>query len=513
MKTVDELIAENAVLRKRLSQLAQTGLSINQNLELDSVLQSVLDTARALTDARFAVIVLQDDKGSVQERIQSGMTTEEVEGFWKHPDANEFLDLLNRIEGPIRVEDLRAYLLTLGVTSFDPKFDQYPVLCVLGVPIQRMGQRMGCIFVAVKESADSFTDEDEEMLEVFASQAALVIANSRTYSSERRAKADLETLINTSPIGVVVIDARTGGLIFINQETRRIVDDLWSANQTPDQVLDSVTFVRADGREFALSEYSLPGLLGPGETVRVEEIQIKVPDGRSVTTLINATPILSDDGEVESCVVTLQDLTPIQNLERLRVEFLGIVSHELRAPLTAVKGSATTLIQDIDDLEPAEMLQFFKIIDAETDRMRDLIGELLQVAQIEAGTLSVRPEPLELADLIDEAKKRFLSGGGRDDVSIDLNEQLPRVMADRRRIVQVLNNLLSNADKFSPQSSPIHIAATRKELHVEISVTDRGEGFPQTRCLTSSVSLHARLSEKMAERSKPPASGSPSAKG
>ena len=117
---------------------------------------------------------------------------------------------------------------------------------------------------------------------------------------------------------------------------------------------------------------------------------LKVPDGRNVSVLINSTPIRATDGTVESCVVTIQDLTPIQNLERLRAEFLGIVSHELRAPLTAVKGSATTLIQAIDDLEPAEMLQFFKIIDEQTDRMRDLISELLQVAQIEAGALSVR---------------------------------------------------------------------------------------------------------------------------
>ena len=94
--------------------------------------------------------------------------------------------------------------------------------------------------------------------------------------------------------------------------------------------------------------------------------------------------------------------------------------------------------------------------------------------------------------MIDEAKQRFISGGGRDNVVIDLSQQLPRVMADRRRIVQVLNNLLSNAEKFSPQSSPIHFAATRNELNVEISVSDSGKGFSPDAVPSSSGSLRAR---------------------
>ncbi len=477
MKEIERLTAENAALRERLSQFVQTGLSINQSLEFDSVLQSVLDSARMLTDARFAVITLQDGEGALQEYLQSGMSVEEVEGYWNQPDAIKLLDILSRSEGPIRINDVSAHLLSLGVTDLAPPFVEYPALCVLGVPVQHMGQRMGCIFAVAKQSADSFTADDEETLEMFASQAALVIANARTYRAERSARTDLETLVNTSPIGVVLFDARTGKMVSTNREARRMVHGLWSSGQTQEQFIKSITFVRADGREFALAELSLPDLFGVGETVRVEEIIIKTPDGRSVTMLVNATPIRSDDGAVVSFVVTLQDMSPMENLERLRAEFLGIVSHELRAPLTAVKGSATTLIQAINDLEPAEMLQFFKIIDEQTDRMRDLIGELLQVAQIEAGTLSVRPEPLEPADLIDEAKKRFLSGGASNNVLIDLNELLPRVMADRRRIVQVLSNLLSNAEKFSPESSPIRISATRKEQYVEISVIDRGMGF------------------------------------
>lgn len=477
MKTVEELIAENAALRERLSKFAETGVRINESLEFDAVLQGVLDSARALTDARYGVITLQTDEDAERDYLASGMTAEETSRLWQMPDPEKVFGYLNAFQDPIRLKNLYAHLETAGFGHFNLPVAVGIPLSYLAVPVRHMGRRVGSIFVAAKESADEFTIDDEETLEIFASQAALVIANARTYRAERRARDGLETLINISPVGVVVLDVRTGALISLNREARRIVENLESPGQSPEDVLNTMTFVRSDGREISVNEIPMTELLRSGETLRVEEVMLKVPDGRSVSTLINSTSTRDADGTVELCVVTIQDMTPIQNLERLRAEFLGIVSHELRAPLTAVKGSATTLIQAIDDIEPAEVLQFSKIIDEQTDRMRDLIGDLLQVAQIEAGTLSVRPEPLELADLIDDAKRRFLSGGGRNNISIDLSQRLPRVMADRRRIVQVLNNLLSNAEKFSPLSSPIHIAATHKELYVEISVVDHGDGF------------------------------------
>lgn len=477
MKGNEELIAENSALRERLSKFAETGVRINESLEFDAVLQGVLDSARALTDARYGVITLQTDEDSEREFLASGMTAEETNQLWAMSDPEQIFGFLNAFQSPIRLKDLYAHLESAGLGHFILPVAVEGPLSYLAVPVRHMGRRVGSIFVAVKESAAEFTIDDEETLEMFASQAALVIANARTYRAERLARTGLETLIDTSPVGVVVFDARTGGLASFNKESRRIVENLLSSGESMEDLLSKVTFVRSDGREFSVNEIPMTELLRSGETVRVEEVVLKVPDGRSVTALINSTSTRADDGTVELCVVTMQDLTPIQNLERLRAEFLGIVSHELRAPLTAVKGSATTLIQAFDDLEPAEMLQFFGIIDEQTDRMRDLIGDLLQVAQIEAGTLSVRPEPLEPADLIDEAKRRFVSGGGRGNIEIDLSHQLPRVMADRRRIVQVLNNLLSNAEKFSPRSLPIHISATWTELHVEISVIDRGEGF------------------------------------
>ena len=151
--------------------------------------------------------------------------------------------------------------------------------------------------------------------------------------------------------------------------------------------------------------------------------------------LVNATPICSEEGEVESVVVTLRDITALEEMERLRAEFLGVVSHELRAPLTS-RSSADTLMDAAHNLDLAEMHQFHRIIREQADHMQGLITDLLDVARIEAGTLSVSPEPTDAAVLVDRARNTFLSGGGRDNLNIDLPRDLSLVtaaQAGRRR--------------------------------------------------------------------------------
>ena len=239
-----------------------------------------------------------------------------------------------------------------------------------------------------------------------------------------------------------------------------------------------MTIRRGDGREVSLEEFPLAEALKGGENVRLEEIVLRVPDGRSITALMNATSIRSEEGEVESVVVTLQDMTPLEELERLRAEFLATVSHELRAPLSSIKGSATTLIGAGESLDPAETLQFHRIIDDQADHMRSLITDLLDVARIETGTLSVSPEASDVTVLVDRARNSFLSGEGHNNMHLDLDLGLPQVMADRRRILQVLVNLLSNAARHSPESSIITLTARREGVQVAFSVADEGAGVP-----------------------------------
>ena len=476
MDQSEEREREIAELRDRLSRLSAASLRINESLDFDTVLQGVLDSARSLTEARYGVITLLDDSGRIADFLSSGMTAEEARLLWELPGGMGLFEYLGSAREPLRLRDLLGHVRSLGLPEFRPPLAVGPVVPFMAAPVIHRDELAGHLYVAEKEGGREFTPEDEETLVMFASQAALVIANARRHREEQRARAGLETLIDTSPVGVAVFDARTGAPVSFNREAVRIIQSLRTPDSPPEQILETLSVRRADGREVSLVEFSLAQLLSAGETVRAEEIVMRTPDGRSVTALVNATPIRSEDGEVESFVVTLQDMTALEELERLRAEFLAMVSHELRMPLSSIKGSAATVLGAPSSLDPAEAVQFFRIIDSQADRMHDLIGGLLDVARIETGTLPVNPEPSDAASLVDEAKSAFLSGGEGSNLRIDLPPDLPPVMADRRRIVQVLGNLLSNAAGHS-QGSPIRVTAVQEGVHVAFSVADEGRGL------------------------------------
>ena len=158
-----------------------------------------------------------------------------------------------------------------------------------------------------------------------------------------------------------------------------------------------------------------------------------------------------------------------------------MVSHELRAPLSSIKGLAATVLGNPGVVDPAEVRQFFRIIDQRADDMDRLIRDLLDAGRIETGTLSVVPELADVSTLVDHARLMFLSGGSRHVLKIDLAPDLPRVMADEQRIAQVLNNLFSYAAGNSPPSSHIRVTALREGTELAISVTDESAGVAADR--------------------------------
>ena len=471
MRKTGERSGEFEALRERLATLTGAMLRISASLDVDTVLRDIAEAARALTGARYAVITTVDTTGQLEEAVLCGFTPEEERQVVAWTDNLRVFEALRNLPAPVRVSDMRAYVAGLGFST-----DGVIINTFQGAPMRHRGAQVGNFFLGEKETGPAFTDEDEEVMVLFAAQAAAAIANARTHREERRARADLEALVETSPVGVAVFDARTGRAVSLNREARRLVEGLGTAGRPIEALLEVITVRRGDGREVSLSASPLAEVLGTGEAVHAEEITLSVPDGRSVSVLLNATPIHAEGGEVVSVVVTMQDLAPLQELERLRAEFLALVSHELRTPLTSIRGSASTLLEEEAELEPAEMREFYRIIHEQAGHMRGLIGDLLDAGRIEAGTLSVAPEPCEVAALVEGARNTFVSGGARHTVRIDLPGDLPPVMAERRRIVQVLNNLLANAARHSPESAPIRVSAMRDGAHVAVSVSDAGKG-------------------------------------
>ena len=470
MKRSDEAGRATEASGERISSLIEAIRRIGASLEHDTVLTEVVDSARALTGARYGSIATIEETGAPRDFLTRGITDEEHRAMLAWPDGPRLFEHLRDLERPLRLADFSGFVRSLGFS-----WDLLPISTFLGAPMRHRGVHVGNFYLIEKEGGQEFTEEDEEVAVLFASQAAAAVANARAYRAEQRARANLEALVETSPVGVVVFDAQTGEPATLNREARRIVEALRQPGRTAADLLGEITSRLSDGREVTLEH------LESAETLRGAEVELSVPGGRSIRMLVNATPIRSGAGEVDSVVVTMQDLTPLEEFERLRIEFLGMVSHELRAPLASIKGSATTLLSAPRALDRAETRQFIRIIDQGADQMQGLIGDLLDAGRIHAGTLSVDPEAVEVASLVEQARTTFLGGGGRQAMRIDLAPDLPRVMADERRIVQVLNNLVSNAARHSPASSPIEVGAAREDACVALWVADEGRGVAPER--------------------------------
>ena len=466
-----------AMTGSRQPQDLQATLSrIGESLDLAAVLQEVVTCACELAGAEQGFVATVDDGGRAVDVATAGLDETARRRITDWSDGPRFHARLRDRPGPLRVADPVAGLRDLGIDA-----NALPARALLSLALRHHGTHLATLCLFASAGRRGFAEGAEERLASFAASAAGAIANAVLFRDERRARASLEALVETSPVGVLVFDGATGRPVSINGEARRMLARLRMPGVPLDGLLGVVRCRFAGRAEVALQDCPISRALGMAEAMRGEELEISVPDGRSVRALVNITPIAADDGAVLSVVATMQDLAPLDELERQRTEFLDMVSHELRAPLTSIKGSAATLVETADTLDRAEMRAFLRIIADQADHMRGLIGDLLDLGRMETGRLSVSPEPSELAVLVDRARSTFMSGGARHDVVIDLAPDLPAVMADRRRIVQVLNNLLSNAARHTSESSSIRVEATLDGSRVVVSVRDRGRGIAPER--------------------------------
>ena len=269
-------------------------------LDVDSILQEVIDSACALTGARYGALLTFDESGGLGDLITSGIAPEERRRMGDPPKGLGVLGYLNEIEGSLRLPDISGHASSVGFPKNHP-----PMKTFLGSPLRFQGERLGNIYLTEKEGGREFSQEDEEILVMFASQSAVVIANSRVLSTTRQARADMEALVNVSPVGVLVFDAKTGVLVSANDEARRVIGKLNQTGNSIGEILEVITLRRVDGSSIPMDELPTTKALTRGETVLADEIVIHLPDGRKITTLVNARPVYGEDGNPVSVVATI----------------------------------------------------------------------------------------------------------------------------------------------------------------------------------------------------------------
>jgi signal transduction histidine kinase len=166
----------------------------------------------------------------------------------------------------------------------------------------------------------------------------------------------------------------------------------------------------------------------------------------------------------------------LQELDRLRSEFVAITSHELRTPITAIRGFVRTLTHQLDRLSTVEAKDFLDIIDAQSERLARLVNDLLVVSRVEARRLEIQVREVEVGPFLKRVAAFFDGSGGR--IELRLPDHGITFRFDPDRVEQVLHNLLDNAVKYSPPDSPVVLGADEPGNVLEFTVRDRGTGIP-----------------------------------
>ena len=414
-----------------------------------------------------------DSQGGISENYVTATTDEErelISGLVRIPGLP---DCLKEQRGPTRLADLATHpdFAASAAVHQTPK-------TLLAAPIFAGDELVGSLYLAEKQNEQEFTAEDEAIAAMFAAQAATLISNSQRHDETRDASLNFEAMLDNCPVAVSVFDVRFGTITYMNQEGRRMIGGLGLSDEELANFYSFVKTTRPDGRELAFAE--LPGTRAVlnGETVVAEELVTHRPDGTTLTSLIHCQPIFSGSGEIVSVLTIGQDLTSLQGQELRRAEFLEMVSAELRTPLISIKGSAAALRSIDEPMSRTEQLQLVRIIDQQSDLMRSQINSLIELSQIETGTLPVVAAPTDVARLIERSCAEYLSEHAAITIQSKISDGLTAALADEQRISDVLHNLLRQAAKHSGESSPVVVSAAMDDIHVAISVSAEGSSAP-----------------------------------
>ncbi|QSQ21008.1 PAS domain S-box protein [Pyxidicoccus parkwayensis] len=283
----------------------------------------------------------------------------------------------------------------------------------------------------------------------------------------------LQVVLEHAPVGVMFIDPLTGTLV-----SNRVAEALYGRENPAVRQSEYLPNLRhPDGRIVELAELPSTRAAATGRVVGPEEFLIVQPDGNTVPILSTAAPIPGPPGGSRGVVVSFQDLTTRYELDRLREEYVGLISHDLRGPLQVINLRASLLQRDLHARHLAREEGLTEAILRSVGWMSAMIEDLLEGSRLESRRAPLRREPKDLVRFLEEVLERDVPPDLRERFRLDVAGQVPSVWVDPARLERVLANLLGNAAKYSPPPLPVVVRARAHEAWVVVSVNDQGPGL------------------------------------
>jgi PAS domain S-box-containing protein len=452
-----ELFETERTARRLSQQLARTGGVLSSELDPSAVLEEVVAQAPALLAAdACAIRTIEGDELVIGAATGAG--TDDAIGMRVSSAARLSGDVFHS-RAPVAIDDASQDerllaadpVLASGYSAF------------LGVPLSGPEGMMHGVLAVYAARPRTWRPEEIEALLALAANTSAALSNAELYSRVSLEKERSVAILANIADGIVAVD-REGKVVLWNAAAEEItgVPTDEALARTPAQVLQRTLESDVAGGQ---SGPRLVSIMRGGEEVWL-----------SLSEAVMRDPL----GEVAGRIFAFRDISADRMVEQVKSDFVAAVSHELRTPLTSIYGFAETLLRQDVLFGEEERRIFLGYIASESERLTEIVDQLLNVARLDAGDLQVEPEPIDVASVVSEIVETVGETGAVNGhrVEVDLPPEPLAAEADRDKLRQVFSILVENALKYSPDGGTVTVGARRTEDRVEVRVVDEGVGIP-----------------------------------
>jgi PAS domain S-box-containing protein len=448
--------------------LLEISRTMTSQLDVGEVLLRILEAAASMLGAQVGLIaLLEDDKQTFRASASFGVTLDAVPLF-----APLLENLLTSDRRGLEMEALEQKMIRVA-QALDRRLRQ-----VIALPMIMLGEVVGVVFLFREYQAEANLN-DQSILQSFVDQAAIAVHNARLYQRVREEQLRLAAILEHSADGVIIMDA-SGLIQRCNNAAGRICG--WQPERALGQSHDTVIHWKHIDQGEALSAVLERGWPRPSnpdipDTLYVEGDVLR-PDSGLVSVAITYAALTDENGKLKTIIANLRDISNFRQAEQLKSTFISVVSHELKTPVALIKGYAGTLRRDDADWDQQTVQDSLTVIEEEADRLTDLIENLLAASKLQAeGMRLTQLRDVQLDQLARRAVERLQTQTTKHTLKLHFPANFPSIQGDEARLRQVLDNLIGNAIKYSPNGGKITISGKFDDNAVYVSVSDQGVGL------------------------------------
>ncbi len=451
----------------------------------------ISEEVKRLIGADFAAIMVSDP-GRADMRF-AGATGIDLSDLSDLPRVKSDPEVRKRL-----AKDGRSTTMTMSQLEDVPDVGRhvYSALGLGQVTIASIVLRdvhLGYLVAGRRKGGAEFVDSDIAAMRLIAECIASLLDHVRTSFRLARTEAETDKILSLAPIGLMTVDAKAM-ITSMNKLMMKIMDVSDETELVGINVLEMESMTKS-----GLDDLVMQAL--EGTSAEKEDVHFVPNPDRAFYIHVKVAPLPSETGEIEAALVVAMDLTSsvrlqsqlersyekliqtYQELERvtkMKSQFIDVVSHELRTPLTVLRGYLDLVESESPAMNEPKLAQKMRTIRANADKLYTLVESMLDVSRLEKGTLQINPEPTRIDQLLEEvveARMHDASEKGQT-LSLTTEGELPLIMADRRRLRDVFNNVVDNAVKYTQADGKVQVGARDEGKIIHIWVRDNGVGIP-----------------------------------